>query len=624
MPPKNIFSIIRGEIDDFMYNSIEIVPGYTFNQYETIKRCHLYINSKFRDNSPYQGMQKIFVNKIKPVRDVVAKFLNVDTKDIRLISTSGSKNPFKTLVGQKELDYYLKENDFAQKLNDMADRAADFGSVVIKKTKKGAEIADLRRFFLDPTVENCQKSRFVTFKHLFTETELKKKVKDGWDETVINNIIEWKRRQMRSGTAGMSYETNGMVNMIRSTPYIEVYERFGEVEEWMLKDSGKSQDLVRSLFIVAEPMSFSMDSKGQYLGEDGGVLFRSEWRGLWPVDEYHYYKTPGRWLGIGPVEALFIPQERINELANQKRVSMELSTLHLFQRNGKGVVQNVVSDLINGDVLDNGGAPYEPVANEERNLNAFQSEEQLYTELIQSISFVSPQTTGEAVPSSTPATNTVIQQNNITSIFAFKRQNFANFVRRYLRTFELPQLLTNISREHILRFAGDYEDMLRLTAAIATSYTNSQVKEKMFKGDIVTPEQYQSMLTENINQLKTVKELHLQVTEGWFDDIDLDFDILIDNEQQSTDVIANNEWQMIQVIAGNPQALENPVVRALVFDYAEKVGINPTKLESGINMGGGQQQPAQIQGQQQQQAPVGQGATQMATVGGRKQPPAPV
>lgn len=615
MHPRNIFSIIRGEIDDFMYNSVEVVPGYTFNQYDTIKRCHLYINSRFQDASLYQGQEKIFYNIVKPVRDVVSKFLNVDTKDIRVITTSGSKNPFKTLIAQKEMDYFLKENDFAQKFNDMADRAADFGSVVIKKTKKGAEIADLRRFFCDPTVENLEKSRFITFKHLFTISELKKKVKDGWDEKTIDAIIDLKKRELNSGTAGMSYETNGQVNVIRSTPYIEIYERFGEVEKWML-DDGKSDNLVRSLFIVAEPMSISKDEKGAYAGENGGILFKSEWKGAYPVDEYHYYKTPGRWLGVGPVEQLFIPQERMNELANQKRISMELSTLHLFQSQDRTVVNNVLTDLVNGDVIvsDRG---ITPLVNEERNLAAFQSEELGYTQLAEKLSFVTPQVTGEAVPASTPATNAVIQQNNVTSIFNFKRQNFANFLRRFLRTFVLPELLKDISREHILRFAGDYEDMLKLTSAIATSYTNAQVKERMFKGQIVSPEEYQEMLQDNITALKTVKDLHMQVTAGWFDDVDLDFDILIDNEQQSTDVIAQNTWQVIQVLAGNPQALENPVTRALIFDYAEKIGINPTKLESLGAMS--PQQPSQVQDVEAQQSPVGQGANERVAVGAQRQ-----
>lgn len=596
-----------------MYNSIEVVPGYLFNQYDTIKRCHLYINSKFEDSSLYQGKEKFFDNKIKPKRDRIAAFLNIDTKDIKVISKSGSDNPYKTLVAQKELEYYLKDNDYAKKLNDMAEVPVDFGSVVLKKTKKGAEVVDLRRFFCDPTVDTLQRSRFVTFKHLLTISELKAKVKDGWDKAAIDRIIEWKKRTLNSSTAGTSYEQNGMINVIRSSPYIEVYERFGEVEKGLLDERGEwSDDLVRSLFICAEPMSTSQNEQGKYIGENGAVLFKSEWKGEYPVDEFHYYKTPGRWLGIGVVESLFLPQERINELANQKRVSMELSTLHLFQTKENTIVNNVLTDLQNGDIIisDSG---IQPLVNEERNLAAFSSEEQYYMNSIDSISFVSPQIGGETIPTSTPATNAVLQQNNATSVFNFKRQNFANFIRRFLRKFVLPELLKQISTEHILRFVGDYEQTTRLNIAIATSYANAEAHDKIMKGKSVTPEDFQMMVAKNLQSLKGKEEIHLQVQDAWFDDIDLDFDILIDNEQQSTDVIANNTWQMVQALAANPQALENPVTRALIFDYAEKVGINPTKLES-MNVSPMQQQGQGLPNAQPQQTPIGQGAGQMSKV----------
>lgn len=606
----NILSIIRGEINDFMFNDIEVVPGYTFNQYNTIKRCHLYLNSKFEDDTPYQGMPKFFDNKIKPKRDRVVAFLNIDTKDIKVISRSGSDNPYKTLIAQKELDYYLKDNDYAQKLNDMAEGEVDFGSVVIKKTKNGDEKVDLRRMFNDPTVSNLQKSRFLTFKYLFTPTELREKIKDGWDEEVIETIIAWKERQ-GTGPAGMSYETNGQVNIIRSTPYIEIYERFGEVKEYMLKDDSKSQKFVKSVFITAEPMSYSTDDKGQWTGENGGILFKSKWNKDYPVDESHYYQTPGRWLGIGIPESLFLPQERINELANQKRVSMELSTLHLFQTPDTTIVNNVLSDLQNGDLIQSERG-ITPIANEERNLSAFQSEEIKYQQSIDAISFVSPQASGEQVPGSTPATNAVIQNNNTLSVFNFKRQNFANFVRRYLRTFVLKDLLTKISTEHVLRFVGDYESMMKLNIAVATSYANADIRKSFLDGKVVTPERRDEMIAKNLEALKGKSEIHLQVTEGWFDDVDLDFDILIDNEQQSTDIIANNTWQVIQALSANPQALENPVTRALIFDYAEKVGINPTKLE-GMAMAP-QQQGQSMPQPQVQQSPVGQGATVPAQV----------
>ena len=43
--PQNIFAQTRQEVYDFVNNDIKIVDGYSFNQYQTIKKCHLYYNS---------------------------------------------------------------------------------------------------------------------------------------------------------------------------------------------------------------------------------------------------------------------------------------------------------------------------------------------------------------------------------------------------------------------------------------------------------------------------------------------------------------------------------------------------------------------------------------------------
>lgn len=613
---RSILSIIRGEIQDFIQNDIEVVEGEMHNQYQTIKRCHLYLNSTFEDKSLYQGQEKIFFNNTIPKRDVVAKFLNIDTKDIRILSKSGSSNPYKLVIAQKELDNYLKEGDVAQKINDAAMIAASFGSVVIKKTPKGDELVDMRRLFNDPTVSNLQKSRFVTFKHLYTISELKAKAGE-WDDEVIERIVREKERSMEGSVSPNSYEDQkGNVNIIRSSPYIEVYERYGEVEEWRVDNKNSknpSTKIVKALIIAADVLNTGKTEKGDVY-EKGGVLFKSVWKKPYPVDEYHIMQIPGRWLGISPVELNFASQERLNELANQKRISMELSTLHLFQApTNTTIVDNVLDDLQNGQVLiTNGVGRIEPIVNEERNLAAFAAEEQRYEQLSQSLTFVTPQAAGEAIPTSTPATNAVIQQNNVVSVHNFKRQNFANFWRRYLRTFVLPKLLTQISQKHILNFMGDYEDMAKLQVALAVTAANEESKKKMLiEGKYVSLEEQQASIIKNLETARGKKEIQFLVKEAWFDDVELDFDILIDNEQQATDVLANNTWQVIQSLIAAPQALQNPITRALIMDYAEKVGINPIKLES-MDMGGVMGQSARLPDVKAQQAPVGQGAGQMA------------
>lgn len=621
-----IYSTIRGEIDDFIYNAIEVVPGYLFNQYDTIRRCHLYLNSRFLDGNKYQNRDKIFFNIVKYRRDIAAKFLNIDTKDIRLWEMN-PKSKWSTFLLEKELRLWLKKNKFGKILNDAAVEAPGFGSVVFKKTKQGVSIIDLRRLFLDPTVDSIKDSRFVTIKHLLTTSELRAKAKDGWDADVIEQIIEQKDRQANPiSNAGKSYEKNSMTNIIRSTPYFEIYERFGEVQEHMLTGEGDSTKLIRSLFICYEPYGVIKDDAGNYKGENGKVLYKSKWVGEYPFKDYHYSKTKGRWLGIGVVEDLFEAQERRNELANQKRVSMEISSIHLFQTTGKNVVNNILSDLKSGDLIQAGpDGEITPIANEERNLSAFASEEQDYDILADKISFANSQSAGEPLPSSTPATNAVISQNNTTSLFGFKRENLALTLSDLFNDFVLPQVLKDLSDDHILRFVGTPEELQKLDQGYVEALINKFIFSNVLeRGRVPSPYEIELKKQDFLLTLKKEGGIRfVDVKAGLYEDTEFEFDIIVDNEQENVATIASNMFQVLTAIGQNPQLLENPVTKALLFEYAQKIGINPIKLEiaEGQQMVQNQQAgaanlPQALPGGGQPQ--VGAGATQQVALGGRK------
>ena len=306
--PENIFSVIRQEVWDFLNNYIVIVPGYSFHQYLTIKRAHLYLNSKFEeqnDDGLYKNREKLFFNVVVPACEVATKMLTVDSKDIRLLPQE-PKSYFSTYLLEKELKQWLKTSKIANVLAQIADEAPKYGSIVVEKTTKGAKVVDLRKLMLDPTVDRIKNSRFVTTISYMTPDELRE---TGWDEKAIELAI-----QRYSTTYGQTaYEDrSGGVNLMRSTPYVKVYKRYGAVQEGWL-DGSKSTKSVRALFIVAgcEEQAKSVDGKNN--SDNGVVLFKSKWHKEWPFKDYHYQKIIGRWLGLGIVESLFDTQVRMND-----------------------------------------------------------------------------------------------------------------------------------------------------------------------------------------------------------------------------------------------------------------------------------------------------------------------
>ncbi len=567
MQSPNIFSQIRQENNDFYTQYISIVPGYSFNQYYTLKRIHLYLNSKFEGNQLYLNRNKLFFNVVVPACEVASKMLDVDTKDIRLVPQN-AKTYFATYLLEKELKQWLKTSKLANVLNKIAEDGPRYGSVVLEKTKDGAKVVDLRKLVLDPTVEKIQDSRFVTTIHYMTPSELRE---TGWDDVEI--AIE----RFGHGTGQASYEDySGSINQLQSTPYIKVTKRYGEVPEWWIK-GGKSEKMVKSLFIVAGADVLEKNADGKPIGEFGVVLFKGRWYKDWPYKDFHYTKIMGRWLGLGIVESLFDTQVRLNELKNQKRISMEVSTIHLFQTKDKQIVRNVLTDLESGDLLISPNG-IEPVVNEERNLQAFDSEETSYIQQSQRLSFAYDAVSGETSAASTTATAVVNAQQQATSTFGFKRENYTNMLRDFFNDLVLPNLMKDLTPEHIMRFTGSSQELQKLDDAAAEIHANDFIKSRVLKGQIVIPEEVELEKQRAIKEYRKLGDNRfIKIKQAFYSDAEFEFDFNIGNEQMNPQDKATNSQALLA--AYNPQAMNDPRYKLLYYTYAEALGISRAEIE---------------------------------------------
>jgi hypothetical protein len=496
---------------------------------------------------------------------VATKFLDVDVKDFRLIEKDYNSQ-FKVKIFENELKQWFKNKNFSKFLNELAEELPVFGSVVVKKVKNNIQIVDLRKLFLDPSVEKIQDSNFITQVHYLTETELRKKA-DVWDNVdVLLARKEFKQEKE-------AYENQGEIRKDEDI-YYKIYERYGEVpKSWI---TGKAKDanvFVRSLFIVAD--AFNVDKKGN---ENGVILFKSEWSKEYPFKDCHYSKIKGRWLGFGLFEELSPAQEGTNEVFNLKRVSMSLSSMHLFQRAGTGFVRNLLSDLENGDVINTGQARIEPIVNEERNLSAFQSVEQRWDTIADRQSFSYDVVRGEALPATTPATNAVIQNQSATSVFGFKRENFVIFLKDVVKDYILPQAKEELIKEGLVRLASDdleYFDNKIIALGIEKYKADFMDKTGLLPSDDDVKIK-EDELRKEIKKLGYVRFLYKDT--DFYKDIDFDFDIVADNENFEPQVLINNLPSVIQLL----EQIQNPVMRKIGLKVISLLGFDPIQIEKEI------------------------------------------
>jgi hypothetical protein len=310
---KDIFSQIRDERADFLNNEIEVVPGYNFSQYNTIKKSHLYYNSHYEkgDYEEVNGVmrKKIFHNLSRWRCEVASKMIDMDIKDFILVSNK-PETDWNVFLLEKELKVWLKKNKMGQLLNEISRLLPVYGSVVLQKTKEGAKLIDLRHFYVDQATDCLDNARYINKRMLLSHQDLRKMAKKGW--TNVNEAIDMFSGKYNQGydLAGVStssngstlfYEGEGTQNVTKATtaPLVEVYERYGQVPlQWFTDRESDANEYVMAKFCVAGIDSTVKNDEGIVVAEEGLVLYKEQIDEI-PFKEVHYTKTEGRWLGVG-------------------------------------------------------------------------------------------------------------------------------------------------------------------------------------------------------------------------------------------------------------------------------------------------------------------------------------
>ena len=144
---NTVLGRIRDEKEAVRMEEIELSQGYKFNQFQTLRRIELYYNSKFESGEfDHEGFKKYFYNIVRVPCQNATKEIDLDTKDIILRSEEG--NFLVAEIMSAEFKQWMKDNNFAKKLNEYADIVPKYGSVVVKKVKDELFTVDLKNLIV--------------------------------------------------------------------------------------------------------------------------------------------------------------------------------------------------------------------------------------------------------------------------------------------------------------------------------------------------------------------------------------------------------------------------------------------------------------------------------------------
>lgn len=444
MPDKKLALAkqIETEITDYLTKPVSISPDQTFSQAALVRRIslfenHIYPSGKF----DAQGNYKHWFDIISPRVDSEIKNIDFDTKDIQAYSPRPI-DEVPVLITNLKLTEWLRDNGQAEELNSAIEEGSGWGNVVWKKVGTGYERVDLRNFYVINQTARSLKETPAIERHQLSQTELRKKG-EKWKH--IDEIIKSCGQKLyKSDTDSVDQDT--------TTPYYSIYERNGEVCLADLKEykDEKASDDDKNTYVLAKVIAAGTDTAG------GGVSIKyiayAQEISKLPYKEYHRGRYKGRWWREGLYELLFDCQVRANEIGNQIAHGLQYASKTIFTDENRLVLQNVITDLANGDFIQSKNLRQvevrmqgfdQLIADWNRNI-------ELANEIANSREIVQ----GEAL-SGQPFRLGALLNVNANKLFDFIREKLSIPFREMFEEWMIPELIKDITAEEALRLSGD-------------------------------------------------------------------------------------------------------------------------------------------------------------------------
>ncbi len=590
---NGIYKIIETYERDFIDKSIDIVDGYSFNQLKTVKANQRGYAGKFENGNEDEFGYKYFYNINKPRVKNAAKNIDLDTKDINIRATSPD-NDYKAWIMRRDVKRWMRERNLGVIFNDMAVLTPKYGTFVLKKVG-GKEIVrkvNLKNLKNDQTCENLGYSGWVIEDHYYTTAELQAEIElRGWDADAVNKAI---------ASFMINRKENYDDNTDSSQPqgnaqYIHVKEFYGNVPESCYEDGGDDNKYTLANFIVISPEAGKSKPTNEEAQKDGLILYKKEIKSISDIyKEVHFDREEGRWLGVGIVEDLRDSQIMKNEQINQMMLAIKLANLILFQTGDETIARNILTDLVNGDIIK-AKSEIKRIETENHGLNTDTLLSQEIQKIADSLSNSFEVTTGESLPSGTPFSLGMLIDKNANKLFDFILENMGMFIQDVFENWIIPELEKDLSVKHLLEITDEKEMKWIMERVKKTHAWEAVAKYILESGSMPTMGEIEiahQVLTE---RMANPESLALDLPDDFYN-FEKAVQVDVTDERHNKGQELTTLGSIMQVLGSNPDMIDSPVFKQ-ILDLA---GF------SEVDVRGVQQAQQMAQQQQQQMQPMRQ------------------
>lgn len=468
---KEVIRIIKDEVNDWQDGNVWVTEKINYQMKDIIQKARKNYLGKFDEpNDEVTGKKKIFIPLTEDMTETIVKNIDLDPADINIRATNPNGFSAATIL-RYLVSHFMRRNYFGELLNEMLRLFCIDGTIIIKTLKNydkelksqviKTRIVDSTNFFIDPQEDNIQTAGAVIERNVLKLSETKKYSWDNLDYVKGYNDLG------RLANAGLP-----QVMSKTQVPYVEIYERWGELPGWCVPGyQGDKDDWVQTLSIVSNIYRKPVVHK---------VILNK--KSIKPYEECRFRKIFGRWHGRGIGEILSNLQSYLNEVVNLRLNKARISQIGLFKvRKGSGITQQLLSSLISGGVIPvTRMEDIQELATSDVKGSSYNDEETVY-QWGQRTTGAWDVGRGESLPSSLPATTAVLQERGMKSGTDLLQENVGTFLSRLFERHLIPLIIETMKDEEIISIVGSPKELKEIDNNYINAVLNKQTVDYLVK-----------------------------------------------------------------------------------------------------------------------------------------------
>lgn len=562
----NLFAKLRANIEDYYDKGIYLVGkpsvknqfldpenrgrdgGYYYSQRLTLEAIDLACASKYRTGElDSEGKVKTFLNIVNFHADVSINQIGVNTSNYILEPTNNDFS-WGVFFMDKAFKEYSDEQSYDDIIDELTDDYARKGTCVVKKIKNGVERVPLR------TLRNSIRAKSLEFAarnggYVIIENEM--------SYGLMKKYPKWKLDGLDKTKTYTVFEQYTLIPRAKLNQFKGITVTDTDWEDYVCCQQ----------ILIPNTETFTSKKKEDVGGYTVFIEEVLDIPGEFPLEEAHYKKIDGRWLGEGEVEKQLQNQISRNFTANMRRRGLLWAAKKIFQSTDDEVAKNFLMELKDGDVVKikpNGQVSQINTSNQHS--GEFAQDDQAVEKNSQQISFSFDIASGDTMPSKTPFRLGAILEVAVSKYFKRKQDTLSNFLKRSFFNQLIPVFKKDMNEEHELRYSisdEQYEEALR---GLIQLHSNELTKKEWLRSNFVSKE-FIAMKVEEI--LRKEPYIFWTIPDSFYKDIHCKMRLNI-NEPISADIETLTSLYQTMMAKGDQRA--DRVLRAILAKKGQNIG----------------------------------------------------